>query len=567
MLRNSRGAARRAWPLVGLLLLAVLGCNRGLWTPDEPREAEIAREMALTPSVIPTLDGQRFIEKPPLYYWVVAGLFRAVGSPSVVVARAVSVVSGLATLLLLYLWISATQSSKAAWVAVIMLATSVQFVISTHWVLIDPLLMLMTTIAAWSAWQIIYRPAPSNRLLLLFYLALVSALWIKGPIGPVLIGGGLFAYAALDHHVHWRRWRPILGTAVLVAAAMILAGVIYLRGGSAALWEWAYVNQVGRMLNPSATGHREPLLYYAWTLPYAVLPWVPALLQALRPRQWKRSLKAWWGTASPRRQGQAHADAHGLQTTAPDPARYGAIMAGAMVVLLSTSATKRETYLLPVLPLLFLWLGIRSYQWWLGFQTGPSRPYPPLWWAQVALLCLYASSAPLAAAVWTHSVSIPIGLGLTLALIAGGTLIYFSAVAAPRTAAICALLTAWAGTTIWLALAGPMLDRTKNMAPFMRALERQLPQAQPVFAVHVDETLEAEVPFYTGRTLIPLDLQSSVTDRPGTSWASGDAALPEWVLVQNGDSGCDPLPRDYVLTMRRSFGGRTLALCRRARGS
>ncbi len=31
------------WVLSGLLLLALLGCNRGLWTPDEPREAEISR--------------------------------------------------------------------------------------------------------------------------------------------------------------------------------------------------------------------------------------------------------------------------------------------------------------------------------------------------------------------------------------------------------------------------------------------------------------------------------------------------------------------------------------------
>ena len=59
-------------PPLALTLLALLGCNRGLWTPDEPREAEISREMALAPGVIPTLNGQRFIEKPPLYYWTVA---------------------------------------------------------------------------------------------------------------------------------------------------------------------------------------------------------------------------------------------------------------------------------------------------------------------------------------------------------------------------------------------------------------------------------------------------------------------------------------------------------------
>ena len=86
---------------VCLLLLALLGCNRGLWTPDEPREAEISREMALSPSVIPTLNGQRFIEKPPLYYWVVAAVYRLTGGPSVLAARGVSVVAGLATLLTL----------------------------------------------------------------------------------------------------------------------------------------------------------------------------------------------------------------------------------------------------------------------------------------------------------------------------------------------------------------------------------------------------------------------------------------------------------------------------------
>src|SRR5450631_4378413 len=94
------GRLARLSVLFGLLLLALLGCNRGLWTPDEPREAEISREMALSPGVIPTLNGERFIEKPPLYYWLVAATYRISGGPSVLAARAVSVAAGLATLLL-----------------------------------------------------------------------------------------------------------------------------------------------------------------------------------------------------------------------------------------------------------------------------------------------------------------------------------------------------------------------------------------------------------------------------------------------------------------------------------
>src|SRR5450631_2071740 len=109
---------------LALLLLAVLGCNRGLWTPDEPREAEISREMALAPGVIPTLNGERFIEKPPLYYWTVAAVFRLTGGPSVAAARAVSIAAAAATLALLVAWGSAAHSRAAGWLAALMLASS-----------------------------------------------------------------------------------------------------------------------------------------------------------------------------------------------------------------------------------------------------------------------------------------------------------------------------------------------------------------------------------------------------------------------------------------------------------
>ena len=59
--------------VLGLLFVACwLAIGRDLWTPDEPREAEISREMWLAPSVVPTLNGRPFIEKPPLYYWTSA---------------------------------------------------------------------------------------------------------------------------------------------------------------------------------------------------------------------------------------------------------------------------------------------------------------------------------------------------------------------------------------------------------------------------------------------------------------------------------------------------------------
>jgi 4-amino-4-deoxy-L-arabinose transferase-like glycosyltransferase len=515
-------------PPLALALLALLGCNRGLWTPDEPREAEISREMAIHPGVIPTLNGQRFIEKPPLYYWTVAAVFRLTGGASVAAARAVSVAAAMATLAMLVAWGSAAHSRAAGWLAALMLASSAQFLLSTHWVLIDPLLMLTTTLAAWAAWELLaWRDSAALRWL--FYGALVLALWIKGPIGPVLVGAGLLAYVLIDRPAHWRRLHPIAGVSLLALAVLLLGLAIWKQGGDAALWEWAYVNHVKRLLSPGNTGHRQPLLYYTWTLPYAVLPWLPPLIEALRPAHWR------------------HVTLAGLPRLS-DPARYGALMSAAMLLLLSLSATKRETYLLPVLPLLFLWLGIRTHEWWQQWQLRRGAWLGPLWWLQVLLLCVVTLAAPVAAWIWLKGVNAWVLGTLLVAVPCVASLLYFSLRADRERAGPAALVCAVAGGAIVLVLAPVLLNGIKDMAPFVRLIGQQLPSGEPVYATGVDETLQAEFPFYTGRRVVPLSLeQLRAPDR--------SQRRPDWVVMQDdAEAEAVSLEPDYTLWGQQTFG-------------
>lgn len=516
-------------PPLALVLLALLGCNRGLWTPDEPREAEISREMALAPGVIPTLNGERFIEKPPLYYWTVAAVFRLTGGASVAGARAVSVVAALATLALLAAWGGSAHSRAAGWLAALMLASSAQFLVSSHWVLIDPLLMLTTTLAAWAAWELLAR-RDSWGLRAVFYGALGLALWIKGLIGPVLVGAGLMAYLLIDRPAHWRRLRPVAGAGLMALAVLLLGLAIWTQGGNAALWEWAWVNHVQRLLSPPGIiGHRQPLLYYAWTLPYAILPWLPPLVEALRPSRWRQATVA----------GLPHRG---------DPARYGALMSAAMLLLLSLSATKRETYLLPVLPLLFLWLGIRTCEWWQQWQPRRGGRLGLLWWLQVVLLVLVTLAAPAAGWIWRQTPNAWILGALLVAVPCAAALLYFSIRGDRLRAGPAALVCAVAGGAIVLALAPPLLNATKDMGPFVRWIGEQLPPAEPVYATGVDETLRAEVPFYTGRAVVPLSLAELRS-------APNDRQRPSWVLMQDNADGRDGgLEPAYVLIGERSFG-------------
>ena len=70
--------------LVSALPLFALGLsNHGVWTADEPRVAEIGREMALSGNwAVPTLNQKPFLEEPPLYYASIAAIFRLFGGAS-----------------------------------------------------------------------------------------------------------------------------------------------------------------------------------------------------------------------------------------------------------------------------------------------------------------------------------------------------------------------------------------------------------------------------------------------------------------------------------------------------
>ncbi|HEY6201256.1 MAG TPA: phospholipid carrier-dependent glycosyltransferase [Candidatus Binatia bacterium] len=63
----------------GALFAFQLG-DRALWSPDEGRYAEVAREMVVSGDyVTPRLEGVKFFEKPPLFYWLQSAAIRLFG--------------------------------------------------------------------------------------------------------------------------------------------------------------------------------------------------------------------------------------------------------------------------------------------------------------------------------------------------------------------------------------------------------------------------------------------------------------------------------------------------------
>src|SRR5438046_723015 len=99
----------------------------GLVGPDEPRYAQVAREMlARHDWVTPTLGGIPWLEKPPLYYWQAMLAYRAFGV-SDWAARLPSVVDATILIFVAY-WFLRRFRTACALDGTLMLATSAAIV-------------------------------------------------------------------------------------------------------------------------------------------------------------------------------------------------------------------------------------------------------------------------------------------------------------------------------------------------------------------------------------------------------------------------------------------------------
>src|SRR5690242_1244616 len=78
----ARRGSRLAFIAVAALILYLPGLGRpALWEPDEGRYAEIAREMYLSRDLVTPRDNYvRYLEKPPLVYWIETAAVAALGT-------------------------------------------------------------------------------------------------------------------------------------------------------------------------------------------------------------------------------------------------------------------------------------------------------------------------------------------------------------------------------------------------------------------------------------------------------------------------------------------------------
>ena len=306
---RSTGSGWRTWHVVALLGLWAVVFAAALSTPPllddaDSTHAQAAQAMLRTGDWVTLhVDGIRYLEKPPLPYWVVAVCLKVFGNDAFAVHLPLALtVLGLA--LLGYGWGRRAFGEQAGLYAGVFLLTSAGVFLFTRVFIPDALLSLLLAFALYAMLRVLDVGERRPRLWAHgLWVTLALAVLTKGFVALVFFFGAAVVFLIASGQ--GRRWREIVPfTGIVLAFAIaapwhILAGLRNKGGAGGHGFFWFYfINEhvlrfLGRRL-PRDYNKLPAALYWSlhlvWLFPWSLF--VPAaLLQAWRARNARLALE------------------------------------------------------------------------------------------------------------------------------------------------------------------------------------------------------------------------------------------------------------------------------------
>lgn len=185
-------------PVLAIYFGFLLG-GRALWSPVEGRYAEIAREMVVSGDyVTPRLNGVKYFEKPPLFYWLEASSIKLAGV-SESALRFWPALFAVLGCLVIYAAGRDLFDARTGLLAAIVLATSPLYYSLGRIVTVDMVFTFFLSAGMLAFLMATRQPQVRARRALLwtFYIAVALATMTKGFLGVVLPGLVIGVWIAL----------------------------------------------------------------------------------------------------------------------------------------------------------------------------------------------------------------------------------------------------------------------------------------------------------------------------------------------------------------------------------
>jgi len=345
-----------------------------LWNPDEPRYAQVAREMVQGGDwILMHVNGKMYADKPPLFFWLIALSTYLWGGFSSFAVRFPSAFFGTLTVLLTFLIGRHLYSSRTGFFAGLILATSLEFAYLATRANIDATLTFFTTASIFCFFKWYKNNAPHPCLLPLtefggqaypqgeregkrsfiiygFYIGMALATLAKGPVGFIIPFIVSLIYLILQKD--WegmRRMKLIQGMSLFIIIVLAWYIPALMKGGEEYFNETIMLHTVDRFAKGSS--HIRPFYYYLYNFPGDFMPWFLFLPAAIA-----------YGFS-------------GGRVVIKREFLFLFVWFVVIFIFFSFSKGKRGIYLLPLFPGVSLMVG----KWWNDYLSGSIQGLHPRW--------------------------------------------------------------------------------------------------------------------------------------------------------------------------------------------
>jgi len=271
-----------AWILPGLV-------GHDPWKPDEAYSFGLVNHILKSGDwVVPTLAGEPFMEKPPLYY-LTAAAFARVFSPALPLHDAARLASAFYMALALgFAGLAGRElfGKGCGWTTALVLIGSLGLLVRSHQLVTDVALFAGFAIALYGLALSLRRGVPGG---LWLGTGVGIGFMSKGLLEPGVIGIVALLLPALSKHWRSRSY----AVSLLVAAAAVLPWLtlwpwaLYQRSPQLFM-DWLWTNNFGRFLGFSGLGPGSEPIFYLKILPWYAWPALPLALWTL----WRGKLAA-----------------------------------------------------------------------------------------------------------------------------------------------------------------------------------------------------------------------------------------------------------------------------------
>jgi 4-amino-4-deoxy-L-arabinose transferase-like glycosyltransferase len=330
---------------------------------DETRYAVMARDLANSLNCNSLyLNNVPFLEKPPLYFWLVAKSIHLFGGFSAFAVR--FPIALIATFLTFFTYLTGRKviSRKFGMLSAIILLTSVFYLVLSHVAILDMVLTVMVTSAIYCGFLTHFCTEKkfSKYAWWYFWLFAGLAFLAKGILGLVIPVAVIFAYNLLTKSLK-EFFKPInMLPGLLIFFAIIVPWhyVMYMEYGNKFITEYFILHHFARFIDSANIGRERPFLYFVPVFFVGFMPWSITFI-AFIVDGFKKL-----GSQYKKAEGNFIKKINSLikyETNEQKLVLFASVYFVLIFLMFSISSTKLPTYILPVLPAAALLTG---YYWW-----------------------------------------------------------------------------------------------------------------------------------------------------------------------------------------------------------